>query len=375
MTSSERHFLTLSDIHLGHNETPTEQIVKNLTEYLGLMENDLKFFGLKVIFFTGDLWDKSVQLGADFIPEFMLFWHRFCRWCIRHGISVRMLKGTPRHDGNQGSTVESITRATFPKLDFKYFDELCIDEDTVLGLTVLYVPDECRGSAEITYRDVKLLMEAKGISTVDLAMMHGMFKYQLGSIPLNHKVHSERDYLDIVKGVIAIGHIHQSSQYERIYAPGSFDRLQHGEEGPKGTYFFKEIAAGEWLGFFIENKGAKQYRTVELPDDLDISYQMLDEAVGTLPRLSNVRLAVPHGHPILTSLPELIKRYPEVKFTVKRSQSKKTKEIVVEDNKHRALVLNKETLAEAVISEIEAKQPITEEERTELNALISKLHH
>lgn len=371
---SERHFITLSDIHLGHANTSTEHIVKSLEAFLGLYDDELKFPKLKLVFITGDLWDKSVQLGADFIPEFLYFWYRFCRWAVRHKLKVRLLKGTPRHDGNQGASVEHITRNAFPTLDFKYFSELCIDHEDAFDLNILYVPDECRSSADILYKDVKELLAEKHLSQVDLAMMHGMFKFQLGSIPLNHKVHNEQDYLDLVKGVIAIGHIHKPSQYERIYVPGSFDRLAHGEEEPKGAYFFKEHSPGHWLPVFLENSLAKVYRSIELVDDLELCYQSIDEVYRSVPSWSNLRLIAPPQHPLLSNIDGLIKRYPEAKITLKVLQGKKEKENVEIRAEHHALVLNKSTLNQLILSEIQNVTLLEPEDQEKLGAILNKLH-
>lgn len=372
--SSERHFLTLSDIHLGHVNTSTEHIVKSLEMFLGLYDDALKFPKLKVVFITGDLWDKSVQLGADFIPGFLYFWYRFCRWAYRHKLKVRLLKGTPRHDGNQGASVEHITKNAFPDLDFKYFSELCIDHEDELDLDILYVPDECRSSAEVVHRDVQELLAEKHLSQVDLAMMHGMFKFQLGSIPLNHKVHNEHDYLSKVKGAIAIGHIHKAAQYERIYAPGSFDRLAHGEEEPKGAYLFEEVEPGHWLPVFLENKHAKIYRSVELVDDLEVCYKLIDEVYRASPSWSNIRLIAPPMHPLLSNVDGVIKRYPEAKITLKIHQSKKEKEIVEVRAEHHALILNKATLNDLILGEIQAVTELDPDDQARLSSLLDKLH-
>ena len=75
-------------------------------------------------------------------------------------------------------------------------------------------------------------MKDLNIEQVDLAMMHGNFKYQL-PMPSIH-MHTEEDYLSIVRYYICINHIHTASVYGRILAPGSFDRMAHGEEEDKG---------------------------------------------------------------------------------------------------------------------------------------------
>lgn len=374
MTSSSRNFLVLSDIHLGHTGTPTEHITKNLAKFLGFQEKTLKFPELKIVFISGDLWDKSVQLGADFIPEFLVFWHKFCQWAVRHKLRVRLLKGTPRHDGNQGATIESITKAAFPSLNFKYYPELDIDREEDLGLTILYVPDECRGSAAAVYRDVSLLLDEWQLQQVDISIMHGMFKFQLGTIPLNHKVHDEQDYLQLTKGPIAIGHIHKASQFERIYAPGSFDRLCHGEEEPKGAIFFTESEPGHWVPLFIENQGAKIFKSFEPKDSIPETLKMLEQTLPYLPRSSCVRIVAPQSHPVISSMDEITKRYPELKITLTVKQFKKSATEIQIAAEHHALILSKNTLDEAILNEIKLTSPLNTEEEEKLKRLFQKLH-
>ena len=133
---------------------------------------------------------------------------------------------------------------------------------------MLYVPDKCRPTAEAVARDVQALFDEQGVEQVDIGMMHGMFKYQLGTIPMNNQVHEERFYLDKVKNFISIGHVHTYSTYERIVAQGSFDRLTHGQEEPKGAVLFTRVD-GEWSYRFVENTKAKKYVDLEVKGDLD----------------------------------------------------------------------------------------------------------
>ena len=77
-------------------------------------------------------------------------------------------------------------------------------------------------------------MITSGLTKVDYAVMHGQFDYQLPKHITGMPRHDSQKYLDIVKHYIFIGHIHTHSVYDRIIAQGSFDRLTHGQEEPKG---------------------------------------------------------------------------------------------------------------------------------------------
>ena len=85
-------------------------------------------------------------------------------------------------------------------------------------------------------------------------------------------------------GLIFIGHVHKSSQYGRIIAQGSFDRLSHGEEDPKGHMRATRKTDGTHDIVFIENKKAKKYITISclyLPIEDAISKIDKDEAFKT----------------------------------------------------------------------------------------------
>ena len=108
---------------------------------------------------------------------------------------------------------------------------------------------------------VKGSLSINGIDKVDFAIMHGSFPHQL---PPHIKVpmHDPNRYLSIVKYIVVIGHIHKPSVHERIYTPGSFDRISHGEEEPKDILDLIYLSDDTWNVEFIENvnsKNIKQY--------------------------------------------------------------------------------------------------------------------
>lgn len=377
-TSPKRDVLTISDIHNGNRNTPGQFILQNLRILLGdFSTKDTNFPDLKLILIAGDFWDDTVHVSDRVITDVLVFWHLFCKWCIYKGITVRLLEGTPRHDRQQNRLLVTYTEQNFPELDFKFFDDIKVEIHQKLNLSLLYIPDECRPTADQVYLDAcHEVHTVHGLDQVDIGVMHGMFQYQLGTIPMNHKVYREDQWLQLVRGFITIGHIHNRSFYERIFAQGSFDRLRHGEEEPKGAYYFQEKGKGEWIPIFIENKYAKIYKTFTIKKPLEESLPKLEKDLSHLPKESHVRIKAKTGHPILESLPELRKRFPFLIFTKDfddKEKPKKAAEIFKQVHRE-TVILNKSTINQAILDEIQVKTPITVAQQNHLNELLNKLH-
>ena len=369
-----RDVLSLSDIHLGNRNTPAEFIIENLETFFGNFNLVNNFDDLKVIFIAGDLWDDALQFASEVLPGFFRFWYKFTHWCERKGISVIVLEGTPKHDRLQGETIAAYTTIICPGLNFRYVKQLSIEYLPELETHVLFVPDECRPTAERCYQDILELMQEKQISKVGIAVMHGMFKFQLGTIPMNAKVHDEDLYLNLVEHFIVIGHIHVRSQYERIFAQGSFDRIAHGEPNAKGGWYFKEGKPHDWQPFFLENKNAKQYVSVEVKGSLSDALKKVSKEIDHLPHGSYVRIIAPPGHDILQAFDELRLAYPYFQFSKKVLKEEQKKEETVIEEPPQTVSLNRQTLTEAVFNVVTSNNELSPEQSKKLFELLEEIH-
>lgn len=374
-TRALRSYLVISDIHLGARSTSAREILDHLTAFFDDFTAKSQFTSIDVLFIAGDLWDDTVDLSSEATVLFLPWIRRLFAWCCRHDIKVRILKGTPRHDREQGDSVEALA-GYFENLDFKYISTLAVERIEDLDLNVLYVPDEVRPTAEAVARDVEEILMDRGLPQVDIAIMHGMFKHQLGTIPMNVKVHDEAWYLERVKYYINIGHVHVSSQFSRILTQGSFDRLNHGEERPKGAFLVKELKPGEWGHFFIENPLAKIYKTVEVSEDVELALQKIDREIRSLPHGSFIRILANSTHPIFKGFETLRRKYPL--FTFSKKAISEEEEVAArqqtEPSTYVSMVLNRSTLTEAVFSEVTVQHTLTVAEETQLYAHLEALH-
>lgn len=372
---SGKDILTISDVHLGNRSTDAGFILKNLQTFFNDFRLVDNFQDLGCIFIAGDLWDDTLQLSSDCLPEFFRFWFKFCHWCRKKDITLRVLEGTPRHDRLQGKTIEAYTGIICPELDFRYVKELSIEKHEGLGVSILYVPDECRHTADMTYADTLKILHESGLSQVDICVMHGVFRYQLGNIPLNAKVHNEELWLPLVRKFITIGHIHTSSIYERIFAQGSFDRIAHGEEGEKGAFYFKKMEDGTYLPIFLVNKKAKKYISLTLEsEDMDTCLGLIENQVKQLPDYSFLRIIAAKGHPVFQGFETIIKKYPLITFS-KKILKEKDKEVSRESTEvtYKPVVLNEKTLIPALLESVFQKHILSHEDQEYLKTLLGRI--
>lgn len=352
---------SISDIHIGHKNTPAEKIIDNLDRYL---TNDSLMSSIDLLILAGDVLDGL--LIADSNDEFLYSgWvGRLLIHAMRYDVCVRILRGTPSHDWRQSmkfvSIKETLEKYSGKKIDLEYVDVLSIEHIARFDIDVLYIPDEWGAGPADALQQVHELMAQRGLSQVDFSVMHGMFRYQMDSGIKNLPVHDERSYLDLTRYLVFIGHVHQYSNYERIYSQGSFDRLCHGDEGAKG--FLKAVvhSDGAYEMSFVENEHAQIYKTVQVRDhDALASLEEIEQAVSGLPAGSFVRLSCPAKHTLLTSMMVVMERWPQFRWTSINSEKKQNKREPVVDNsiEYVPIAINKQTLPDLIRDRLSLYHP------------------
>lgn len=295
------------DIHLLHNKTSTEHILKNL--YKAFPDN-AETGELDLIILAGDLFDRLVYYPDVNISLIRRWMFLFLHMCKRRDIVVRILEGTPSHDWKQ--SVHFITENEVADIgcDIKWVESLSIEHIERFGINVLYVPDEWKHATDDVWKDVCKEMHEKGLEQVDFTVLHGAFNYQLPShVPV--PTHIPERYMGITKYFVFGGHIHKRSQYGNILAAGSFDRLTHGEEEDKGHY--RVVVDRDNLAHeirFVVNEGAKLYKSVDCTGlSLEKALTKIDKLVDTMPIDSHIRIIAEKGSPILVGFKEVVDRY------------------------------------------------------------------
>lgn len=344
--------LVFSDVHTGHSTTPTENILKRMKE---AVQTSVKKNGCQFIFIPGDFFDSLLNLPANASREIIQFINWFLKYCKRNSIKLRILEGTPSHDWKQNYLFQKLNDKGEIDADVRYYDKLSIDYEEEYNLHILYVPDEWDEDPLETQRQVQALLDERGLKEVDLAMMHGMFHFQMPkNIQLGLPMHDQTYYESIVKSLIVIGHDHRHKKNGKVVVPGSFDRLAHGEEDPKGHLEFTLKADGKVNLRFIENEEAEIYQSIELSNDNDVvvTLKEIDRRVATLPDNAKVRLILDENNPVITYLRNLANTYPLLVWSkpkVIRAEKKVELQEVLEVN-YTAVILNENNIEEKLIN-------------------------
>ncbi len=291
-------YLVTSDDHLGHQNTPTSHIIKSFKKHI---LND-KNKDLDVLFIAGDLLDRLIDLKSIASHEIIAFFHYLLDYCCENNILLRVLEGTPSHDWEQSQHLVTLNQARTRRADLVYHKQLEIEYIERIQKYVLYIPDEWENSHDVLEKQIQAKLYQLNIKQVDIAMLHGQFAYQFAGRPYKGFHFKETYFLSLVRGYIHIGHYHVYSQFDRIIANGSLERLAHGEEGPKGF-----VIVNNDIATFIENPDAFIYKTLNITANYTV--EKLDKRIYSYPKGSHIRLRVKSDHPFNTTYKELKLRY------------------------------------------------------------------
>lgn len=341
----------LSDIHLGHKRNSTSEIIANLRAAIA---DNASTEQLDIIFLAGDVFDDLLLLNDNDVYEIDLWIYSLLSLCAKYNIKLRVLEGTPRHDRMQSNRFVLINEVMSHAVDLKWVTKISVEHIEEFGIDVLYIPDEATETPEKTYKIAKEVMAARGLEKVDLAIMHGCFDYQIPYLASDHK-HDSRAYLDMVNYLIFIGHVHTSSTFERIIAQGSFDRLTHGQEEPKGHYRATLYDSGEWEATFVENTGAKKFVTLKCQETaLEETLAEITQLAAQLPLYSHIRLDLDRNHPLLASMDTLIRRWPMITWE-KISRETGEEEVIAEpdvDDEYIPITITRENIVDMMMNRI-----------------------
>lgn len=373
--------LSISDLHWGNSRNPATDMISALEHYMDNFSPTSPMTSLDIIAIVGDLFDKELNFGDDSIYEVILFFRKLFDFAATHNIAIRLLRGTFSHDKNQCRQIEALAKALNyldGRLDFKYYETLEIEYHERLDVHMLFIPDNHAPTTDITYDAVVNKMKQLGLEKVDLTFMHGTFQYQLRYGKEEHK-HNERQYLDITRHWIFVGHIHVHSFFERIVAQGSFDRTTHGEEGDKGGVLW-EINDIEGNSFrFKPNTRAKKFVTVKLEsDDADKSIKQLERVLERLPNGSAVRIMAVKTHPLMQGIDELRVLYPFYVFSKESIDAETDDEASlrliesVRDDGYVPIIIDETNIVDMILGGLSTRKGLLPSARERLKGLLTE---
>lgn len=342
------------DVHLGHPKTPTQHIIESLEK---AFPDDRFTADLDLIIIEGDLYDRLLELANPVVAQIQLWMARFLQLCIKHNIILRVLEGTPSHDRKQSHQFEVMNEASGGLCNVRHVTTLEIEHIDSLGLSLLYIPDEYRPDPKDTQEEVCGLLHRHNISCVDLVVMHGAFAHQVSEAYRLHanplEFHDADFYSDIARHAVLIGHYHMYSQWKNIYAAGSFERLAHGEESPKGHIRLR-LNGSSHQAEFVVNPRAMIYKTIDLSGlDAQAAHQHLLDQTLKLPEGSHIRVTCLRTEPGWATYAQFSQHHPDFHWTFLKKEQKEKSEVsrVLIDHPRavNAHCLNKDTLQHLLI--------------------------
>lgn len=377
-TPGKFRFVSLGDVHLGHHQTSTTKIIENLDRYC---TNDTVLKDVDMLIITGDLYDRLLHNADDNVHHINAWITRLLYRCAYLDVVLRIVEGTPSHDREQPRFfLEQAANAKI-ELDLHYASRLEIEYIARFGIHVLYIPDKWRADTTETYNEAQLEMKKLGLDKVDFVIMHGAFEYQLPSI-VKEPTHDSTDFLAMVRYFILIGHVHLRTRLDRILAAGSYDRICHGEELPKGYYDVTVIDEDTSTVTFVPNLGAKRYDTIECVglETKEVNVK-IRKAIAGLPKGSAVRIKAAPTDPAAGDMSEWMLEFPhyEWSFTAVKDDTRKPSvlDTFLKTDMSDFTEITPETIETLAVRELETLGvvgPQLEQCRERLKEILSGLH-
>ena len=310
------HFKSFHDVHNFHHNVSSEEILKKLSKAL---PNEV-LASLDAILLPGDFFDRLMFLPNEEVWFVKAWVRQFLIRCKHFKVKIKLLEGTPSHDRKQG--VMFVFENETIQADLYYAQKIELEYDNDLGLWILYIPDQM-GTPEYVYDEVLKLYQEHHIEQADICLLHGQFDYQFPAW-MKISCHNSEMWNKLVKYFTVAGHIHTRSQQGNIYVAGSFDRLKHGEEEPKGHLDIVLDNGGVFVQF-IENKEAHLFKTVSVEGlPIEEAHLTIQQFVVDLPPNTFVRVTCLPTDTIRESLTTLRKQYPTLRWTILEKEGETT---------------------------------------------------
>lgn len=288
---------------------------------------------LDLIIIEGDVYDHDLYLYSDAEEQF-----KFCKKYLmalsaKYNIPIIVLEGTPDHDWRQSKSFVVENELLQMGADIRYVDTVEIIYLERLDMHFLCVPDAWRPTTAETWEIVQDTLKRHNLTKVDFCVMHGCFPHQLPELDGKIQMHDSRNYMSITEYYIVIGHIHQSSQYEKIIAPGSIGRLAHRDEGDKGHVRIDiDLLERKDKIRFVKNPFATPYVTIDMRRlDSDEVFKRIEQHIEKYKSYPTLNFRIlSHSDDVATLMyRNITKLYPTVKWAHKSADEKKKSQQLV----------------------------------------------
>lgn len=348
--------LACSDQHTLHTTTPTHHVLGNMSQFF-YKDNDLS--KVDIVFFGGDLMDKLVDAPNPDLLKVKEWFKEFSDRCNEHNTKILLLEGTFYHEWGQPKHLMTVIPTGF---DLRYVDKIEVVRYPELDdLTVLCVPDNLQSMTPDEIWEAALnVLKQNNLNKVDMILFHQAFTDQLPT-KMRHTTHDQARWESICTYFILSGHIHTPSIVGKRYTMGSFDRISHGEEHPKGGYVIDLDKKKETFNIsFWENKRALPYVTLTVKEDIstEVLVKKLREFIRDkkLPPFSQVRVK---GGPadIVTPVIKIFeKEFPQYGFKAKnvKAEEELVEEEIYSNSTYTGVSVTKDNISSILAKEASA---------------------
>jgi hypothetical protein len=362
---------SISDVHMNHPRIPTEGLCDGIK---AAFPDCSTTASLDMLYIVGDFFDSAVPFYDDNAHKCIAIIVYILTICKKHNIELLVLEGTPSHDRKQSRWFITINEQMGIGASVRYVENLSIEYYPKWDLNILCIPDKWRRTAIETLEEVDALMKAKGLTYVDVGLIHGQFPHQIPEI-VSTDTHDPEAYQAIVKGPILVGHIHIPSNHGRIHAQGSFGRTAHNEEHPKGHLRLFLSDNHQYRVKFVVNRHAVIFKTINVngltPEEALVK---LSEYVESVPVGSHVRIEAAKGHAIFSEFSHLIRSYPFVIWS-KKTTKEEAKPLPIKEQKARGIADALTITPDNINSLISAKLGLDHPNLTGVLALLEEIHN
>ena len=321
----------VGDLHFGNPRINPERLYQKLKKYLypEILKSDL-------VFITGDTYDQLTTVSSSANKYVAMFIRDLFTMSRKLGIQIRVLHGTYTHDRDQVVIFNSFMS---DGIEAKVIDEIFCEEIEVKNdqgdtpaqkLKVLYLPDNLPyKKSEDVIEHIRKVMRVIGWDKVDVMLGHGTFDHALNCAPehLPPCTYTLQQFAEFVPsdGLIVMGHIHTPSKRQNCYYCGSFERMSHGEEEPKGFFTF-DNNSGQWKGTFVEDKEANKFISIrpQGDDPEETIRDYIAQVKDKFPELKGAVRVLHNSSEIRQLLHTItIQQFPDLKYSSKSATDEK----------------------------------------------------
>lgn len=211
---------------------------------------------------AGDVTDRDMALGDLASRTLVSLFLDIFRETHERDIPILVLRGTLSHDRHHLRTLETLHEKGPWTNALHYRETVSVLREPKTGLSFGFLPDNLpHASSDAAISALRAEMDSAGLDRLDHVILHGTFDHLApNGIDLGPSMY-RIDQFPFVRGLVLSGHVHTPSLTGQVLMNGSFDRLCHGEEEPKG-FFVLEDDGTDVRTVFVENIHATGFRTI-----------------------------------------------------------------------------------------------------------------